>query len=94
MPSNGDFPSSCTSAAREEGLRATRGRPLLLNLWASWCAPCIGELSELAERTTELDEAGLVLVALGKDHVELVDAARHDGQLCDHLSARSPALCR
>lgn len=34
-------------------LAAFRGRPLLVNLWATWCAPCIAEmptLDTLAER--------------------------------------------
>ncbi|MDG2004899.1 MAG: TlpA disulfide reductase family protein [Novosphingobium sp.] len=34
-------------------LQALKGKPLLLNLWATWCAPCIAELptlNELAQR--------------------------------------------
>jgi len=41
--------------------------PLLLNLWASWCRPCIQELNELTARQSELREAGLNVLALCVD---------------------------
>jgi len=33
----------------ELALADFRGHPLLLNFWATWCLPCIGELPVLAE---------------------------------------------
>ncbi len=39
-------------------------RPLFINLWASWCAPCAQELGDLAGHRQELGEAGLRVVAL------------------------------
>ncbi len=40
------------------------GRPLLLNLWASWCTPCAEELGEFAKREQELRAVGLDVLAL------------------------------
>jgi tetratricopeptide (TPR) repeat protein len=41
--------------------------PLLIAIWASWCAPCVAELRELASRAAELRQAGLTVVALCAD---------------------------
>ena len=46
------------------------GRPTLVTLWASWCAPCAAELGELARRRDEVSAAGLEVVALS---VEALD---------------------
>ena len=43
------------------------GRPTLINLWATWCLPCIKELHEFKERGEELKAAGLDVVALSVD---------------------------
>ena len=43
------------------------GRPVFVNLWASWCSPCLRELEELAEREAELRKAGVtVFAAVGR----------------------------
>ncbi len=43
------------------------GRPTLINLWATWCLPCVEELHQFKERLGELDKAGLEILALSVD---------------------------
>ncbi|MGW4589739.1 TlpA family protein disulfide reductase [Amycolatopsis thermoflava] len=45
-------------------LAALRGQPVVVNVWASWCAPCREELPLLAETARRYREAGLRVVAL------------------------------
>lgn len=48
-------------------LADARGRPVLLNFWASWCAPCMQELPHLQALWEEQREAGLVVLAISVD---------------------------
>jgi tetratricopeptide (TPR) repeat protein len=47
----------------------TGGPPqgVLINLWASWCVPCMVELKEWSQRSDELHRAGIRVVALSVD---------------------------
>ncbi len=44
-----------------------RGRVVLLNLWATWCAPCRKEMPELAELQRKLGGDAFEVVALSVD---------------------------
>lgn len=47
-------------AGRQLNLGALQGKPVLVNLWATWCAPCVTEMPLLDELAGEL--AGKVRV--------------------------------
>lgn len=44
-------------------LAAFKGKPFLVNLWATWCAPCIAELPTL----DALDKSGTSVIAVDQD---------------------------
>jgi thiol-disulfide isomerase/thioredoxin len=60
------------AAGGRVALDAFHGRYVLVNLWATWCGPCVNELPSLA-RLAEF-APGLKVLAIDTDH-EKVDAA-------------------
>lgn len=54
-------------------LQASSGRRLLVNLWATWCTPCIGELPHLSQvRDSLYPSVEVVAVSVGDPDVEAV----------------------
>lgn len=47
-------------------LAAFRGKPLLVNLWATWCAPCVAEMPTLDTLAAESGEA-MAVIAVAQD---------------------------
>ena len=52
------------SQGQEIQLSDLRGRPLLVNFWASWCAPCVHELPALERAAQSWTDIDVVLVSL------------------------------
>ena len=49
---------------------AYAGRPLLINVWASWCGPCIEEMPELDRYARSQDKQGVQILGLALDTPE------------------------
>lgn len=49
------------------GFADFRGKVVLLNLWATWCLPCIQEMPALDRLQAQLGGEGLEVVALSQD---------------------------
>ncbi len=48
-------------------LASYRGKPVLLDFWATWCAPCVAATPNVAEIEKEAGPKGLVLLAIDED---------------------------
>ena len=48
-------------------LQGQRGKPMLVNFWATWCAPCREEMPAMERLYTKHRERGFVLLAVSVD---------------------------
>jgi thiol-disulfide isomerase/thioredoxin len=62
-----DFSVASLDGDGTVALRDHRGRPLLVNFWASWCGPCRAEMPALERFAARAD--GLAVVGLAVDDV-------------------------
>jgi thiol-disulfide isomerase/thioredoxin len=55
-------------------LATLRGAPLVINFWATWCAPCVKEMPELDRFARQFAGRGVRVVGLAIDQAEPVQA--------------------
>lgn len=48
-------------------LSKLRGKVVVLNLWATWCAPCVEELPSLLAMQKELPDVAVVAISIDQD---------------------------
>ena len=53
------------NAGKELNLASLKGQPVLINLWATWCAPCVAELPQLDKLAAE--NPGLKVLTVNQD---------------------------
>ncbi len=73
-------------ADKPQALAQWRGKPLLLNFWATWCAPCVQEMPELSLLQAEIGEPALRIVGIG------IDSASNMREFAKKLSLTYPLL--
>jgi len=56
-----------TDGVRTVDLKDLRGRVVVLNLWATWCPPCLEELPSLLAMQRELPGVTVVAVSMDQD---------------------------
>jgi thiol-disulfide isomerase/thioredoxin len=52
---------------QERTLAGLRGSGLVVNFWATWCAPCVKEMPALDALAKQLKDDGIVVLALSAD---------------------------
>jgi len=57
-------------------LEALRGRPVLIDFWATWCEPCVLEIPELNALQQELGATGVRILAISIDTLPPEELAR------------------
>jgi thiol-disulfide isomerase/thioredoxin len=60
-----DF-SLANLAGEQQSIRSWPGKPLLINFWATWCAPCLREIPMLKELQTARPDLQVVGIAIDK----------------------------
>ena len=53
-----------TPSGAQLPVRSLRGRPLVLNFWATWCPPCVKEMPELDRFAREFSNATSLIATM------------------------------
>lgn len=53
---------------RRQPIAQWRGRPLVVNFWATWCPPCIEEMPDLQRIRDEYRARGVEIIGVGIDN--------------------------
>ena len=67
-------PREVDVAGFHEVMRAQRGHPVIVNFWATWCAPCIEEFPDVVKGAQKWRSRGIRFVSISADDPK--DAAK------------------
>ena len=71
------FPYRLLDGDGEGGLESHRGDVILVNLWATWCVPCIREMPYIERLQEEYADQGLTVVTLTNEDRETALTKAH-----------------
>lgn len=71
-------------AGDAQALTQFSGKPLVLNFWATWCAPCVEEMPELDQLSTQFPHIGFLGLA--------VDTTRNVNKFLEKIPVQYPIL--
>jgi thiol-disulfide isomerase/thioredoxin len=55
------------AAGTSQPLSAFKGKPVVVNFWASWCGPCVKEMPTLSAMQRDYEKKGITFIGLGVD---------------------------
>lgn len=59
-------------------LEHARGKTVVVNLWATWCPPCVAEMPHFIQFYEELDPAKVAFLSISADDIATVDTKIRD----------------
>jgi len=72
----------------ERPLKTWQGKMLVVNFWATWCAPCVEEMPELQKFADEFASRNVAVIGIGVDEADKVrDFRREHGLRIPLLAA-------
>ena len=68
-PREGDLPQAVfrSGDATETKMGDFKGKPVVINFWATWCAPCVKELPSLARLKATRPDLAVIALSLDRD---------------------------
>ena len=59
--------SMTDASGKPQSLSQWQGKPLVVNFWATWCAPCVEEIPELSVLQNEIQSKQVQILGIGID---------------------------
>lgn len=68
----GNFEFRLVEDGTEGDLQSLEGKVVLVNFWATWCAPCLSEIPELNRLAREYSDKGVVVLSVSDEDPTLL----------------------